>query len=349
MTSYDLTQKTPEIDNRAVIIPDAANLSRDKRHRLSQFVRWLDAHGGTWHSPDLAAYRDHLLTRLAPSSARAHLSTIRGQYRRIVADRQYFYDTLVPDHVIGPADRKAYVDETIARIENAMLPDAAPVTVTTQQDVADSEHLRLTKGQANRLLAAPGTDTMRGLRDTAVIALLLCTGVREAELCALDVDDLRQYLDSRLSLRVREGKGAKQRLIPYGELDFVLAIVDAWLKAARIATGAVFRSFWKGNKRLRGRLSVRALQDILAAYPITVNGKKRAVRPHDCRRTYARRLYDAGMAIIAIQQNLGHQDHKTTLRYIGVLDGDIRQPPAIFSFDLDRLDDYAYTLDLPEA
>src|SRR5258708_18345076 len=103
-----------------------------------------------------------------------------------------------------------------------------------------------------------------GLRDTCLIAFMLCTGLRESELCALDVADLRQHLGETLALHIREGKGAKARLVPYGDLDFVLAVADVWLRAAGIQDGAVFRGFRKGNKGLRtGRLTGRAAQDVL--------------------------------------------------------------------------------------
>ena len=111
----------------------------------------------------------------------------------------------------------------------------------TRQDGPDAEHLRLTTEQANALLAAPGIHTLRGLRDTAAIALMLCTGIREGELSALDVENLQQRLVGELALHVREGKGCKERLIPYGELSWVLAIVDRWLELTGIETGPVFR------------------------------------------------------------------------------------------------------------
>ena len=137
---------------------------------------------------------------------------------------------------------------------------------------------------------------------------------------------------------MREGKGCKERLIPYGELSWVLAIVDRWLVAANIENGPVFRGMYKGSRRLRrGRLSVRAIQYILTSYPVMVDGELTNIRPHDCRRTYARRLYEAGMDLVAIQQNLGHADVKTTLGYIGTLDAGRRRAPAIYSFDLARL------------
>lgn len=50
------------------------------------------------------------------------------------------------------------------------------------------------------------------------------------------------------------------------------------------------------------------------------------IEPHDLRRTYARRLYMIGTDLTAIQQNLGHENHQTTLDYIGELDGQVRAP-----------------------
>jgi len=113
-------------------------------------------------------------------------------------------------------------------------PAAAPVKVVQRQDVADSAHLRLTTAQANALLAAPGTETIMGIRDTALIAMMLCTGVREAELCALDVDDLREHYEGELALHIRKGKGLKARLVPYGELNWALSIVDSWMVMAGV-------------------------------------------------------------------------------------------------------------------
>ena len=137
---------------------------------------------------------------------------------------------------------------------------------------------------------------------------------------------------------MRDGKGRKERLIPYGELSWVLAIVDAWLSAAGIESGAVFRGLYKGGRRLRpGRLSVRAIEYILADYPTAIDDELRAVRPHDCRRTYARRLYDAGVDVLAIKDNLGHASQKTTLTYIGEMNAARRKPPSVYKFDFARL------------
>jgi site-specific recombinase XerD len=228
----------------------------------------------------------------------------------------------------------------MAHLTQAIDPRTSAVKQQSRRNRPGGEQTPLTAEQANALLAAPGVTTLAGLRDTAVIALILCTGVREAELCALDVSDLRQSLDGTLALQIREGRGCRARLIPYGELVWVLEIIGTWLDAANIDRGAIFRGFYRGHRKLRsGRLSVRAIEYIVAGYPAPVNGDMVSVRPQDLRRTYARRLYDAGFDPVAIQHNLGHADLKTTLSYIGERTSARLVPPAIYRFDLDRLDD----------
>jgi integrase len=54
------------------------------------------------------------------------------------------------------------------------------------------------------------------------------------------------------------------------------------------------------------------------------------VRPHGLRRSYARRVYDAGVEINRIRENLGHSSIQTTLGYIGAIDASERRPPAIY-------------------
>ena len=331
-------QIVPLPTGNARLIPDDAG--KDARHRLGKFAAWMDGQGRAWHNPDLAAYRDHLAGRYKPSTVAAHLSTIRGRYAVIVKDnatREALYG-LAAQVEERPADRKAFVDEILTRLANATGPGAAPVKTTTRQDTPDAEHLRLTAEQASALMAAPGVDTLRGLRDTAVITLLLCTGIREAELSALEVRDLRQRLGGELALHVREGKGRKERLIPYGALDWVLAIVDRWREAAGIEGGPVLRGFYRGGRLRPGRLSVRAIQYITTGYPVAIEGELVTARPHDLRRTYARRLYEAGVDLVAIQQNLGHANGRTTLHYIGTLGADQRRPPSVYTFDLSKLE-----------
>lgn len=318
--------------------------NKDVASRINIFLDWLDASGGIWYAPDMAAYRDFLLkekpvrgggTGLAATTVKAHLSTIRGRYEQILRDnkvRDLLYKEASAAGADSPADRKAFVDETLARLANAIHPAVAEVKTVTKQDHADSEHLRLNGMQADELLALPGIDTLMGLRDTGIIAIMLCTGIREAELCALNVDDLRQRINGELALRVRAGKGIKQRMIPYGPLEWCLGYVSAWLRKADIKSGAVFRGLYRGGKTVRKtRISTRGVNDIFAKrFFVHIEGVPMSVQPHDLRRTYARRAWEMGMDILRIQENLGHASLETTRGYIGNLDVEERRPPRMF-------------------
>ena len=330
--------------NHAALMPASPN--KDLRSRLGFYIDWLTAQRRTWYQPDLLAYRDYLLrerTRrdkkgnhevvtLAPSTVKAHLATIRARYKALTRDnaaRDQLYDLANPD--ASAAEQQALVNEFVARIINDMHQSAAPVKLIEKQDSADSDHLRLKPWQVDSLIQAPGLKDLRGLRDTALITLLACSGIRAAEAADLHVDDLRQRLGGELSLRVRQGKGAKQRLIPYGPLEWCLMYVDGWLHAADIKAGAVFRGIRKGGKALRmNGIGVSTVNDILNAYPISVDGVLRVVKPHDLRRTYARNAFEFGMDLERIRQNLGHTGLATTQTYIGALDGRQRHPPNMF-------------------
>ena len=332
-------------DNYAMLMP--ANPSKDEKSRLGFYIDWLGETKRSWYQPDLRAYRDYLLVErtrldkkgarksatLSPQTVLAHLATIRGRYAALTRSNE-MRDLLF--ELVNPADseaeQRAMVDEFFIRMMNDVHPAAAPVKLVAKQDIADSEHLRLKPYQVSALIQAPGIANLRGLRDTALMTLMVCTGIRAAEAAALRVDDLRQHLGGELSLRVREGKGAKQRLIPYGPLNWCLMYVDAWLRSAEIRLGFVFRGIRRGGKTVRPTgIGAWTVNDIMNCYAISIDGALRAVKPHDLRRTYARNAYDYGMDLERIRQNLGHTSLGTTQTYIGELDGRDRHPPNMFS------------------
>ena len=332
-------------ENNAMLMP--ANPSKDEKSRVGFYVDWLSRNRRSWYQPDLQAYRDFLLyhrervdgrgqrkpATLAPQTVVAHLATIRGRYDALTRSndmRDLLFELVNPD--APEAEQRAMVDEFFIRMMNDVHPATAPVKLIAKQDIADSEHLRLKPYQVSALIQTPGISNLRGLRDTALITLMVCTGIRAAEAAALQVDDLRQQLGGELSLRVREGKGGKQRLVPYGPLDWCLMYADAWLGGAEIKAGYVFRGIRRGGKSVRPTgIGTWTVNDILNVYAISIDGALRLVKPHDLRRTYARNAYDYGMDLERIRQNLGHTSLQTTQTYIGELDGRDRHPPNMFT------------------
>lgn len=307
------------------------NADKDTRYRMGKYLSWV---GNSWMSPKLDKYRDFLLSKgLKPITVSGHLSTIRVAYGDLTRDRDYFYG--IARAASKSSDRvelKTITDEMIVRIQNAIDPNAAKVKVKIVQDIADSEMRRLDASEANQLLKLPTLNNLLGLRDTAMISILLSTGIREGELVALEQEDLYSTLKGEPAIKVRRGKGNKQRLIPYGKLIWCVSLVERWLTAASVADGPVFRAFWKGCKKVRPTaLTTKGVEIILSRYLFMIGDKFDYARPHELRRTYASLMHQAGVDPIAIQQNLGHSRLETTLHYIGPLDIQKRRPPAIFA------------------
>lgn len=322
---------------------------KDKVYRLGLFQSWLNRTQKNWFACDLAAYRDALLEQgYATGTVRGHLSTIRARLKRLNDNdlRDMLYASVPAS--LSVADRKAFVDEMVSRLENTLKPEQATVKTISRQDVVDSQQVRLNERQCNDMVHQMNITLLSGLRDLALVSLMMTTGVREQEAADLVVEDLRQTVNGELVLLVRDGKGKKQRAIPYGDNRFVLQIVDTWLHRARIECSRVFRGFYKPRKdkqgnplppKIRPSLSVRAIQNIIASYPVADDeGNLITVHPHDLRRTYARRQYEMGLDPIKIQQNLGHSDLSTTLGYIGSLDMQSRRGKRMFSYDLRKFD-----------
>ena len=303
---------------------------KNVRSRVRKYRQWLDSTDRNYLQVDMMSYRDYLLGTLRPSSVAVHLSTIRKWYKSLIRDNRNMFYTFVPDD-LPMSDRKAYVDEMIEQIHNAIQPETAPVRVIKIQDQRDDSKIWLEPQDVKQLMSLPDRNSLTGQRDLAIMALLLATGCREGELANAQVGHLRVMFGDEVSFFIPEGKGRKQRLVPYGEMVWMVDIVESWLESARIYEGYVFRRIYKGDKRVGNtKLSGFGIQKILRKYPIMLNSELTVVKPHDYRRTYARSSYFAGMEVYQIQLNMGHSDENTTKGYIGNLGASKRRPPAIY-------------------
>jgi integrase/recombinase XerD len=156
-----------------------------------------------------------------------------------------------------------------------------------------------------------------GARDTAVIVVLLILGLRVAELAALTVGSYRWQRGHRV-LRV-VGKGGKTReLVVDGDAKTAL---EAWLKVLADKAGLTGVSQLQPDARLfpnlvGGPLSqqavMRTVQRLAKAAGIASWPK---LSPHSLRHTCATNMLDAGVPINVVQEQLGHEDVSTTMRY----------------------------------
>ena len=227
-------------------------------------------------------------------------------------------------------DTRHKLPDILRAITNDISPINTALPLRITQDRFTNQHFRLTFAQTDTLLNQPDRSLI-GIRDLALISILACTGIRAAEAASLECDDLRQHYGDQVALRIRHGKGDKQRAVPYGPLIWALELAEDWLQASRIASGPVFRRVYRSHRRIgESAITPKAINSILAKYPILIDGVLQIVQPHDLRRSYARNCYMSQMEIERIRQNLGHSAIRTTLGYIGALDAEDRLPPAMY-------------------
>ncbi|MCI2419207.1 tyrosine recombinase XerC [Saccharopolyspora sp. K220] len=149
------------------------------------------------------------------------------------------------------------------------------------------------------------------LRDHAVLELLYATGVRVAELCGLDVDDVDR--EHRL-IRVI-GKGDKERVVPFGlPAD---QSISRWLSAGRskLVRESSDAALFLGVRG--GRLDPRAVRRVVHDAVGAVSGAP-GVGPHGLRHSAATHLLEGGADLRSVQELLGHATLATTQLYTHV-------------------------------
>jgi site-specific recombinase XerD len=166
--------------------------------------------------------------------------------------------------------------------------------------------------QAQALLNAPDATTNKGLRDRAVLAVLLGCGLRRSEVAALTMGHVQQR-DGRWCIVDLVGKHGRVRTVPMPA--WVKVAIDAWTSAVGVAEGRVFRSVHRGDQVLGAALSEKVVWQLLQGYAAAASVP--GIAPHDLRRTCAKMCRAAGGELEQIQLLLGHASVQTTERYLG--------------------------------
>ncbi len=236
--------------------------------------------------------------------------------------------TLEIDHIrdwLFDLDQKGLTKTTLARKSAAIRAFSFWLTKTEKIKVDIAQRLKSPKtGRSlpkvvsretlqdifEKLSVNANADNPNGLRDLLTIELLYASGCRVSELVGLNLEDV-DY--SRNILRVM-GKGAKQRMVPFG-LPARDALED-WIRIGR----SQFANEKSGQALLinsRGqRLGVRQVYALVASL---LDGTPTGIAgPHALRHSAATHLLDGGADLRAVQELLGHASLGTTQIYTHV-------------------------------
>jgi site-specific recombinase XerD len=171
----------------------------------------------------------------------------------------------------------------------------------------------LSKQDAQKMLNAPDTDTLKGLRDRAILAVLMGCGLRRAEASNLNFAHIQQR-DGRWVLVDLIGKRNKMRSVPMP--NWSKKAIDEYASVAGLTYGAVFRPINKGGRITGERMTEQAIYNLVSEYAASLG--QGAITPHDLRRTFAKLAHKGGSGLDQIQLSLGHSSIQTTERYLGV-------------------------------
>jgi site-specific recombinase XerD len=158
----------------------------------------------------------------------------------------------------------------------------------------------LTAGEASALLQVPNGQTLTGKRNRAILAVLLGWGLRRRELAELTLESL-QRREERWAIVDLIGKGRHIRTVPVP--SWVKETLDAWLTAAEIEKGPLFRCVCRAGKLWGDGISEKTVWHVAKKAAANMNMPRLA--PHDLRRSCARLCHDCGGQLEQIQFLLG--------------------------------------------
>ena len=260
------------------------------RRDLSELVAFLSSYygGDAWHwqGVDRLAIRGFLahLTRkkLAKRSIARALSAVRGFYRFLHRNEDVDAN---PARAVGSPKLERYLPSYLDRAQIELVFQAAEV--------------RAWEGRFN------------DVRNLAILELFYSTGMRLSELRGINRGDL-----DLVSQQVKvTGKGRKQRIIPVGD-HAARALRNYEAKRddlARQLGGTSDRSAYFLSATGR-RLSTRSIQMVVTRFLGQID-EDAGLSTHSLRHTFATHLLDAGAALRAVQELLGHASISTTQIY----------------------------------
>jgi site-specific recombinase XerD len=170
----------------------------------------------------------------------------------------------------------------------------------------------LSLDQIKKLLDAPSPNSLLGLRDKAILEVLFSTGLRVAELVALNREQIKIKHDTKDMEIGVIGKGSHPRTVYFSERAI------EWLRqyyAQRIDTEKALFVGYKGKKP--GRLTVRSMERIVKKYAI-LSGMPISTSCHTMRHSFATDLLMKGVDLRVVQEFLGHRNIVTTQVYTHV-------------------------------
>ena len=245
---------------------------------LDGFTLWLKSKGNTEFAPelitptDLREYKHYLdnALQLKPQTINRKLSSLRS-FLNWAGIEGYFPDNRLP-HVPQPIKEQASAPKWLERLDQHTL-------------------CRI-------------VEKGRKIRDIAIVKLLLNTGLRVSELCALTWKDIK-ISPKKGRLSITHGKGSKRRVVPLNK-DARSVLVELGYYKNKGSDQQVFIG-------QRGAMTPRGIESTLRKYVKQTDLEE--ISPHQLRHTFCKNLINAGVSLEKVATLAGHDNLETTRRY----------------------------------
>lgn len=253
---------------------------------VKMFMQYLVDRGESQPTREtVVAWRENLKENHKPATIQAYLTAVKLFFRWTAQEGIY---TNIADHVKG-------------------------VKVST-------EHKKdyLTSQQSHKVLSCISTDTLKGLRDYAIVGLMLTTGIRTIEVTRVDIADVRTVGDC--SVLFVQGKGRTEKaeyvkLAPKVE-DSIRAYLNA--RGAKDSNEPLFTSTSRNN--YGKRMTTRSIRAIAKESMIEAGFDSDRLTAHSMRHTAGTLALLSGASTREVQQLLRHSNINTTMIYAHELD-----------------------------
>ncbi|CAN5751476.1 tyrosine recombinase XerC [soil metagenome] len=266
----------------------------DYRRKLEAFQKWIASGYPTAHDVPLAevdvdrleAYLIHLKERgLADSSRKSHLFVLRSFF--------------------GSVSRRLGVPDPCAKLDEVRFHSPTP------------HRTFLSRREADLLLSSMDKEDPLGARDQAMFSVMIYAGLRIEEVTLLDIPDV-VFEKGREEVRVRHGKGNRERRIPMGAK--LRRIVRRHLRLRRRdAAGRRLPFDERGplfTNRDGGRLTTNTVWRTLHEYVRKSGLGKADITPHDLRRTFGTWFLQANPdKPRELAYLMGHSDLSQVMKY----------------------------------
>ena len=277
---------------------------------LNKFFIWLEANGLRELKPQqltsshIWQYRVYLSRHSNPKNKKLLKKTTQNYY--LIALRSLL---------------EFFIEKKIASL--------SPTQIKLAKNKSDKEIKFLNLEQMEKLLLAPDTEKIIGLRDRAILECLFSTGLRVAELVSLNCEQIKiKKLVKSLEISV-VGKGNKIRTVYFSER--AISWLKKYLDKRADFDEALFINYKRGaaGKDISRRLTTKSIEDIVKKY-IKIAGLPVMATPHTIRHSYATDLLTQGVDLRIVQEFLGHKNIVTTQIYTHVTNQQLKNIHAKF-------------------